>query len=33
MINFLKIVKVDTTYCDYLRKFDKKVPYNMQEKN
>jgi len=28
MILNLKIVKVDSNYCDYLRKFDNKVPYN-----
>lgn len=24
----LNIVRIDTKYCDYLRKFDNKVPYN-----
>jgi len=24
----LKLVKVDSNYCNYLRKFDKRVPYN-----
>ncbi len=28
MIRNLKIVKVNTEYCDYLRTFDSKVPYN-----
>ena len=28
----LKIVRVNTNYCDYLRKFDNKVPYNKNEK-
>ena len=28
----LAIVKVSTDYCDYLRKFDNKVAYNMNEK-
>lgn len=28
MIRNFKIVKVDYKYCDYLRKFDCKVPYN-----
>ena len=28
MIKNLKLVKVDTKYCDYLRKFDKRVAYN-----
>ena len=28
----LILVKVDTKYCDYLRKFDNKVPYNFNEK-
>ncbi len=28
----LKIVRVNTKYCDYLRKFDHKVPYNKNEK-
>ncbi len=32
MVLKLKIVKVDTEYCDYLRKFDNKVPYNKNEK-
>ena len=26
--NKFKIVKVDSKYCDYLRQFDNKVPYN-----
>ena len=32
MILNLKIVKVDSDYCDYLRKFDNKVAYNKFEK-
>lgn len=28
MIKNLKLVKVDTKYCDYLRKLDKRVEYN-----
>jgi len=32
MIWNLKIVRVDSNYCDYLRKFDKKVTYNKNEK-
>ena len=28
----LKIVTIDTKYCDYLRRFDFRVPYNMNEK-
>lgn len=32
MILNLKIVKVDTDYCEYLRKFDNKVAYNKFEK-
>ena len=32
MIINLKIVKVDSDYCDYLRKFDNKVAYNKNEK-
>ncbi|MCI9040146.1 MAG: type III toxin-antitoxin system ToxN/AbiQ family toxin [Clostridia bacterium] len=28
----LKIVKVNSDYCDYLRKFDNKVSYNKNEK-
>lgn len=28
----LMIVKLDTEYCNYLRKFDKKVPFNMGKK-
>ena len=32
MILNLKIVRVDSDYCDYLRKFDNKVSYNKNEK-
>ena len=32
MIRNLRIVKVDSVYCDYLRKFDNKVAYNKNEK-
>ncbi len=32
MILNLKIVKVDSDYCDYLRKFDNRVSYNKFEK-
>ncbi len=32
MIINLRIVKVDSDYCDYLRKFDNKVAYNKNEK-
>lgn len=32
MIRNFKIVKVDYHYCDYLRKFDSKVPYNAGKK-
>ena len=32
MILNLKLVKVDSKYCDYLRKFDNKVAYNMNTK-
>lgn len=32
MIKNLKLVKVDTKYCDYLRKFDKRVVYNKYSK-
>lgn len=28
----LKIVKINTNYCDYLRKFDNKISYNKDEK-
>ena len=28
----LKIVKVNTNYCDYWRRFDNKVSYNKHEK-
>ena len=28
MYRNLKIVKIDYHYCDYLRTFDSKVPYN-----
>ncbi len=33
MILNLKIVKVNAEYCDYLRKYDKKVAYNKNEKD
>ena len=26
------LVRLDTKYCDYLREFDNKVPYNYNEK-
>lgn len=32
MYTKLKIVKVDSKYCDYLRKFDSRVPYNAGKK-
>ena len=32
MIRNLKLVKVNTKYCDYLRKFDKRVAYNKYSK-
>ena len=32
MIANLKIVRINTDYCDYLRKFDNKVAYNKNEK-
>ncbi len=32
MIINLKIVRVDSDYCDYLRKFDNKVAYNKNDK-
>ena len=32
MILKLKIVRIDSNYCDYLRKFDNKVSYNRFEK-
>ena len=32
MILNLEIVRVDSDYCDYLRKFDNKVAYNKYEK-
>lgn len=28
----LILVRLDTAYCNYLRKFDDKVPYNYNEK-
>lgn len=28
----LKLVKIDSNYCDFLRKFDNRVPYNYKEK-
>ena len=32
MVRNLKIVRVNSDYCDYLRKFDSKVSYNKYEK-
>lgn len=32
MYKKIKIVKVDSRYCDYLRKFDNKVVYNYNQK-
>ncbi len=32
MVFNLKIVRVDSDYCDYLRQFDNKVAYNKNEK-
>ena len=32
MYKSFKIVKVDSKYCDYLRQFDDRVMYNMNEK-
>ena len=32
MIQNFKIVRVNSSYCDYLRKFDNKVVYNKNEK-
>ena len=29
----IKLVVVDSNYCDYLRQFDNKVPYNFDKKN
>lgn len=28
----LVLVKIDSKYCDYLRKYDNKVPYNYDKK-
>ena len=28
----LRIVKIDSNYCNYLREYDKRVVYNMGEK-
>lgn len=33
MNNVLRVVKVDLDYCNYLRKFDNKVPYNYGNKD
>ena len=33
MIFYLKLVIVDSNYCDYLRQFDSKVPYNYGKKS
>mgnify|MGYP004485513539 CR=1 FL=1 len=32
MYNRFKVVKIDSEYCNYLRKFDKRVPYNYGRK-
>lgn len=32
MEKFLKLVKIDVDYCNYLRKFDSRVPYNYGKK-
>ena len=32
MKNKLTLVRMDSNYCDYLRKFDDKVPYNYDKK-
>lgn len=32
MIKKIRIVKVNSDYCDFLRKYDKRVPYNAGEK-
>lgn len=33
VLNFkLKIARIDTDYCDYLRKYDRRVVYNKNEK-
>ncbi len=32
MNNELKLVRLDSDYCDYLRKFDNRVPYNYNDK-
>ncbi len=29
----LVLVKIDSKYCDYLRKYDSKVPYNYDKKH
>ena len=29
----LILVRLDSKYCDYLRQFDKKVPYNYDKKD
>lgn len=31
-MNELKLVRIDSEYCDYLRKYDNKVPYNYKRK-
>lgn len=33
MILNLKIVRVNSEYCDYLRNFDNRLSYNKYEKN
>lgn len=33
MISKLKLVKVDSNYCEYLRKFDKSISYNTNNKS
>ena len=33
MKNTLNLVRINSNYCDYLRNFDKKVPYNFKSKS
>ena len=32
MYKNIRIVKVDSSYCDYLRQYDERVPYNYKNK-
>lgn len=31
-MNKIKLVKIDSNYCDYLRKYEEKIMYNKDKK-